>query len=82
MAYGKKKGILLIAIGLLSVVFLLLGLAITEWGFLHDDYGTLWHSAQIASWHDFLNLFSGPGMLSVVQASNCIHPEQSFFAVI
>ncbi len=82
MVYSTGRTTFLIALGLFSVVFLFLGLAITEWGFLHDDYGTIWHAAQITSWNDFLKLFSNPGMHSVVQPSNCVLPEQSFFVVI
>lgn len=63
------------------VVFCILGLPFTNWGFLHDDFGVIWHS-KIQGLQNVLRLFYEHGMSCVPQPSNYMAPEQSFFAIL
>lgn len=76
-----KKTWLFVSLGIFSVVFVLLGLPFTRWGFLHDDFGVVYH-ALIAGGSNLKALFTEGSMTAVVQPSNYIIPEQSFFAVL
>lgn len=74
---NQKK---ILSLFILVFVILVLGLPFYNWGFLHDDFGVVWHS-KIKYWKDLLYFFNEPGMTSVVQPSNYNLPEQSFFVV-
>jgi len=62
-------------------IFLILGIPFIHWGFLHDDFGVILHS-HIESFSTIIQLFSEPGMTTVVQPDNFVMPEQSFFATL
>ncbi len=79
--YLTKKNTGLVAAGIFLAIFLLLGLPFTQWGFLHDDFGVIYH-AWIAGGSKLKALFTEGSMTAVVQPSNYIVPEQSFFAVL
>ncbi len=63
-----------------AITFILLGIPFFNWGFLHDDFGVVWHS-QIKNIKDILKFFTGAGMTVTVQPSNYMPPEQSFLVV-
>ncbi|MBM3887486.1 hypothetical protein FJ364_06155, partial [Candidatus Dependentiae bacterium] len=58
----QRCSLILSMIGLCTAVLVLLGLLVPEWGFLHDDYGMLWHVSHINSWQSLCKLFFEPGM--------------------
>lgn len=68
-------------ITLFILIFCILGLPFTQWGFLHDDFGVILHS-KINSWTELIKLFCEQGISSVYQPDNFITPDQSFFAVL
>ena len=72
-----------VRIGMIAIfflVFILLGLVHSSWGFIHDDFGVLWHS-KVNSWKDIFKFFYENSTLCVVQPSNYQIPPQSFFSV-
>jgi len=71
----------ILSIALFVLIFCILGLPFTQWGFLHDDFGVILHS-HITSISHIAQLFSEPGMSSVVQPDNVIMQDQSFFATL
>ena len=71
---------LLAAIGIFTSIVVFLGISFTNWGFLHDDFGVIWHTRT--SLNNLFKIFTEPGMTSVFQPSNFHMPEQSFFAVL
>lgn len=82
MVVLKKHNLVFIALAIFGIVLLLLSGLVTHWGFLHDDYGVLWHAKHVQSWESFCKLFYEPCMYTGVQPSNHIIPTQSFFAII
>ncbi len=64
------------------IVFCLLGIPYTNWGFCPtDDFGNFFHS-QIKSWKQFLHLFYDQCTLDVCRPSNyIIHKDLTFSAV-
>jgi len=79
--YKKLSTKTILSIILFVVIFCILGLPFTQWGFLHDDFGVILHS-HLPSFSSILTLFSEPGMSSVVQPDNFTVPDQSFFATL
>lgn len=71
---------ILAAIMIFTSIVSVLGFFFTNWGFLHDDFGVVWHIST--SFDNLLKLFIEPGMTCVYQPSNFHMPEQSFFAVL
>jgi hypothetical protein len=62
------------------LTFSLLGLIYSSWGFIHDDFGIIWHS-RIHNWNDLITLFFENSTLYVVQPSNFRTPPPDFFYV-
>ncbi len=63
------------------MIFFILGLPFTKWGFKTDDWGNIWHSVS-TSWRDWLNFFTeGKSIELFNHPSNCDikNAEQSFF---
>ncbi len=76
----KSSQALLFGTTVFAITFTLLGLLHHSWGFLHDDFGVVWHS-QIKTWQDLFALFTENSTLYVVQASNHQPPPPDFFYV-
>ncbi len=70
----------LVSLGIFIAIFITLGLPFTNWGFLHDDWGVIYHAKTMGN--DLLTLFTEGSMTKVTQPSNYLVPEQSFFAVL
>ncbi len=72
--------ITLVTIGIFLAIFLILGLPFKNWGFLHDDWGVIYHAKTTGN--KISTLFTEGSMTAVQQPNNYIIPEQSFFAVL
>ncbi len=70
-----------ISLGIFTVILVLLWLPFGQWGFLHDDFGTIFHP-HLTSLKSWLQVFYEPGANTWVQPDNFTVPDQSFFAVL
>lgn len=71
---------IIISIGLLIITMLILGIPFTQWGFLHDDWGIIYHARTTGN--HLATLFTEGSMTTVHQPVNYLIPEQSFLAVL
>lgn len=60
---------LYLSILLFLLVFCILGLPFTQWGFRCDDWGNIWHSA-VKSWRDIITFFTDGKSLDAFHASS------------
>lgn len=62
------------------LVFVLLGLPFTNWGFMNDDFGLIFHS-KIKDLNDILKFFIEGDAGAFLHPSNYVPHEKSFFSV-
>lgn len=75
----KKNASIVAACGIFASIVIILGLPFTEWGFLLDDFGVIWHVRKGLA--DIFSFFTEPSIVRVFQPSNYQLPEQTFFSV-
>lgn len=66
------------AIAILIIIFCVLGLPFTSWGFKTDDWGNIYH-AIINQWQDFINFFTEGNSEKVYHPCNIPPGEEAFF---
>jgi hypothetical protein len=62
------------------IIFCILGLPFTKWGFLHDDFGVIWHVFN-TKFHQIWFFFIEKSASCFVQPSNFTDFEQTFLSI-
>ncbi len=80
-SFDRKKSLFWGSIFIGVTIFCVLGLPFTKWGFLHDDFGVIWHVLN-TKLHGVWSFFSEKGATCFYQPSNFTEFEQSFLSVL
>lgn len=67
-----------LSLGLFLIIFIILGLPHTHWGFKTDDFGNIWH-CNISSWQEFFKFFYEGNIELVWLPPNATTHLQAFF---